>query len=300
MLTYQPPGFEQRITETHLGIMAYYTQTSRSPDPTPEDNPDAPPTLVFLHSLGGGSSAYEWSQVYGLLAADYRVIAPDLVGWGQSAHPVHTYQVEDYLRIITHLLETVVAAPAIAIASSITAGIVIRLAIQRPDLFQKLLLVSPSGNDDFGRGYRYSLPALLTGTPGLDQLVYTLGAANEIAVTQFLSNFLFADPGRITPTTVAAYLAGTQQPNARYSALATLRGDICFDLARYVPQLTVPTVLIWGAASRFNSPRQGQRLAKLTSAVEQVHVLPDVGVLPQVESPDAVVELLRGCLAGQM
>jgi hypothetical protein len=39
MLTYQPPGFEQRITETHLGIMAYYTQTSRSPDPAPSRQP---------------------------------------------------------------------------------------------------------------------------------------------------------------------------------------------------------------------------------------------------------------------
>ena len=188
------------------------------------------------------------------------------------------------------------AAPAIAIASSLTAGVVIRLAIQRPDLFQKLLLVSPAGNDDFGRGYRYSLPALLAGTPGLDQVVYTLGAANELAVTQFLSTFLFADPRRITPTTVAAYLAGTQRPQARYAALASLRGDICFDLARYMGQLKVPTVMILGEKSRFNPPSQGQRLAALSQAVEQVHVLPGVGVLPQVEYPAAVVGLLRAYL----
>lgn len=99
MVTFQPPGFEQRVTETDLGVMAYYTQGattslgasgmySVSPPDTP--TPDGP-TLVFLHSLGGGSSAYEWSKVYGALAADYAIIAPDLVGWGQSAHPVHSY-----------------------------------------------------------------------------------------------------------------------------------------------------------------------------------------------------------------
>ncbi len=297
MLNFQPPGFEQRVTETHLGIMAYYTQTVLVETPAP--------TLVFLHSLGGGSSAYEWSKVYGALAADYTIIAPDLVGWGQSAHPAHSYQVEDYFKIITHLLETVVAGPAMAndrpsraivIASSLTAGVVIRLAIQRPDLFQELLLVSPAGNDDFGRGYRYTLPALLAGTPGLDQVVYGLGAANELAVTQFLSTFLFAKADRITPETVAAYLASTQQPNAQYSALASLRGDICFDLARYMAQLTVPTRIILGAESRLNPAHQGERLAALSTAVQSVQVLPDLGVLPHVEYPAVVVGLLRGHL----
>ncbi|WP_008314312.1 alpha/beta fold hydrolase [Leptolyngbya sp. PCC 6406] len=309
MLNFQPPGFEQRVTETHLGIMTYYTQT------VPVDNPA--PTLVFLHSLGGGSSAYEWSKVYGALAADYAIIAPDLVGWGQSAHPAHSYQVEDYFKIITHLLETVlarsatgigVAAPtgldqpsrAIVIASSLTAGVVIRLAIQRPDLFQQLLLVSPAGNDDFGRGYRYTLPALLAGTPGLDQVVYGLGAANELAVTQFLATFLFAKADRITPETVAAYLASTLQPNAQYSALASLRGDICFDLARYMAQLTVPTRIILGAESRLNPARQGERLAALSTAVQSVQVLPDLGVLPHVEYPAVVVGLLRGYLADRL
>jgi len=39
--------------------------------------------------------------------------------------------------------------------------VMVRLAIQRPDLCQGLFLVSPAGNSDFGRDYRLSLPALL-------------------------------------------------------------------------------------------------------------------------------------------
>jgi pimeloyl-ACP methyl ester carboxylesterase len=272
--------------------MAYYTQATAIA-PSPQS-----PTLVFLHSLGGGSSAYEWSQVYGALAADYPIVAPDLVGWGQSAHPIHTYQVVDYCHIIAHLLETVVTGPRVVMASSLTAGVVIRLATQRPDLFQRLILVSPSGNDDFGKGYRYTLPALLAGTPGLDQLIYTLGAANETAVRQFLTTFLFAHPERLSATTVAAYLAGTQQPQARYSALASLRGDICLDLSRYLGQLTVPTQFLWGEKSRFSPPQQGKRLAALSPAIAPIQVLPDVGVLPQVEYPALVVGVLRAHLLG--
>ena len=301
MLAFQPPGFEQRVTETALGVMAYYTQAAIAPRPPSKPIADVdtlePETLVCLHSLGGGSSAYEWSKVYGALAEDYRVVAPDLVGWGQSAHPAHNYATEDYQAIIGHLLESVTHPPTLVAATSLTAGVVVRLAIDRPKLFKGLFLISPSGNDDFGVGYPYSLPAILAGTPGVDRLLYQLGAANETAVTQFLANFLFARPERITREIVQAYLAGTQQPNAEYSALASLRGDICFDLSRYIGQLTVPTTLVSGASARFNRPNKTKRLAALNPrAIQAVHIVPDVGVLPHVEQPAVVVGLLKAFL----
>ncbi|MEM6838702.1 MAG: alpha/beta hydrolase [Cyanobacteria bacterium P01_C01_bin.120] len=297
MLKFQPPGFEQRVTETALGIMAYYTQATDGLWQTAPSVPEQK-TLVCLHSLGGGSSAYEWSKVYGALAADYRIIAPDLVGWGQSAHPARSYRPEDYCDMIAHLIEAVAGAPAVVAVTSLTAGVVVRLAIQRPDLFQALFLVSPSGNDDFGVGYAFTPPAILAGTPIIDRLIYQLGAANEVAVTQFLTNFLFAQPARITPEIVQAYTTCTQQPNAEYAALASLKGDICFDLTRYIGQLTVPTTLVVGEKARFNRPDKTKRLAAMNRrAVQTVHVVPDVGVLPHVEEPSVVVGLLRAFLS---
>jgi pimeloyl-ACP methyl ester carboxylesterase len=293
MLQFLPPGFEQKVTATSLGIMAYYTQAAAGYWSTVASAPE-PATLVCLHSLGGGSSAYEWSKVYGALAADYRIIAPDLVGWGQSAHPEREYCTEDYCDIIAHLIEHVAGAPAIVAATSLTAGVVVRLAIQRPELFQALFLVSPSGNDDFGVGYGYSLPAILAGTPILDRLIYQFGAANETAVTQFLTNFLFAHPDRITAEIVQAYTTCTQQPNAEYSALASLKGDVCFDLTRYIGQLTTPTTMVVGEKAQFNRPDKTKRLAAMNRrAIQAVHVVPDVGVLPHVEEPSVVVGLLR-------
>lgn len=292
MLQFQPVGFGQRVVGTSLGVMAYYTPVS-FPWRNEASADDLPP-LVFLHSLGGGSSAFEWSKVYPAFASTHRVIAPDLIGWGQSAHPARNYRVEDYFEVITQLLETVVQQPVVVVASSLTAGVVIRLAIARPDLFRALFLVSPSGNSDFGRSYRFSLPAQLAGTPGVDQLIYTLGAANETAVTTFLSTFLFANPARITPDIVQAYLTGTQQPRAEYSALASLKGDIAFDLSLYLGQLTTPTVFVWGQASRFSPPTVGKRLANLNpKAVQQVYEIPDAGVLAHLEHPGVVAGLLR-------
>ena len=143
MLQFQPPGFERQIIETTLGGMACYRPSESSWLPRPASQENAP-ALIFLHSLGGGSSAYEWSKVYPALAANYRVIAPDLIGWGQSAHPIKDYTVEDYLTILTDLLEKGDKQPAVVTATSLTAAITIRLAIRRPDLFRGLFLVSPS------------------------------------------------------------------------------------------------------------------------------------------------------------
>ena len=290
MLQFQPPGFIQQALATNLGVIAYYTCPQASAEPA---NPPRP-ALVFLHSLGGGSSAFEWSKVYANFGASHRVIAPDLIGWGQSTHPVRNYQVSDYFYQLTHLLEALADPPALVVATSLTAGVVIRLAIQRPDLFKGLFLVSPSGNSDFGRDYRLSLPALLASTPGLDTWLYWLGAANELAVRLFLSNILFADPSRITPDIIQAYLTSIQQPNARYAALASLNGAISFDLSRYVGQLQTPTVFVLGEKSRFTPPQEVKRLASLNpKAIQTVHEVADSGVLPNLEQPEQVTHLLK-------
>jgi len=216
------------------------------------------------------------------------------VGWGQSVHPVKEYQVMDYLRMLTEFIQQAVNPPVGVVASSLTAAITIRLAIQRPELFQALFLVNPSGLNDFGLDYGRGLPAQLARTPLLDRLIYTLGAANEAAVRNFLQQFLFAQPGRISDELVAAYVASAQQPNAQYAALASLRGDLCFDLSLYIGQLTVPTVIFWGEQSQFTSLETGRRLAKLNpQAVKAFHTLPEVGVLPHLELPGVVIGLLQ-------
>ena len=295
MQQFQPVGFSQQWMDTVLGKMAYYVPT-HAPWRTEGQTIDAPP-VVFLHSLGGGSSAYEWTKVYPALASQYRVIAPDLVGWGDSAHPEHEYCVDDYFQILTQLLETVAVTPAVVAATSLTAAIVIRLAIKRPNLFCGLFLISPSGYGDFGKDYRRTAAAQLAGIPGLDRWIYALGAANELAVTSFLANFLFANPERITPEMVRAYLASTQKKHADYAALASLKGDLCCDLARYVEQLSVPTVFIWGEQSRFSDAAVGRRLARLNSqAIEQFYEIENAGVLPHLEQPAAVTGVLCGFL----
>src|SRR5579883_614760 len=297
MLQFQPPGFGQKVINTSLGFMVYYTQVT-APWLIAE-TVDLPP-LVFLHNFGGGASAYEWSKVYPAFADTHRILAPDLIGWGESAHPVRNYQINDYLTIITEFIRHTCSHSVTVVASSLTAALTIRLAVQHPFLFQALFLVCPSGFNDFEQAAERRLPRQWINTPLLDSLIYALGAENELAVHNFLHRFLFAKPERVTSEMVQAYLASAQQPNAKFAALSFLRGDLYFDLSSYIQQLTIPTVIFWGEEAKFTSITLGRRLAKLNPiAIRDFHAIANTGILPHLEMPEMFIGVLQRYLSSQ-
>ncbi|MFZ4666543.1 MAG: alpha/beta fold hydrolase [Prochlorotrichaceae cyanobacterium] len=298
MLSFQPPGFKVQSFSLPQGAIVYYTQGG---NPWPLDSLEEAPVLLFLHSLGGGSSAYEWSKVYGGLAAEYRIIAPDLIGWGASAHPPIHYQLEDYLQILRDLLRAVSnhwkTRPRCVIASSVLGAMMMRLAVEDPECCDRLFLMCPSGYRDFGSQDSSGLAAQLAALPILDRLIYAVGAANEFAIQNFLSQFLFANPQRITEEMIQAYLASALQPNADYAALSALRGDVFFDLAETIDRLTIPTTFIWGSQAQFSKPAMGRRLQTLNpQAIQAFFEIPDTGVLAHLEQPGVVISLLRSVL----
>jgi pimeloyl-ACP methyl ester carboxylesterase len=274
--------------------MVYY---SPNQPPWPQIKPDLRPTLVFLHGFGGGSSAYEWSKVYPAFASDYRVIAPDLIGWGRSEHPERNYTDIDYIDSIIEFIEKIASEPVIVIASSLTAALTIRAAIQRPELFKALVLTTPAGLSDFAEDYRRSIFAQIISVPFLDQFFYSAGLATSNGILNFLQTRQFAQPKRVYPEIVDAYLKSAQQPNAQYAALSFVRGDLCFDLSRYITQLTTPTAILWGQQSQFTSPEIGKRLAAMNpEAIKIFQEIPEVGLTPQLELPAVTIGLIRDFL----
>jgi pimeloyl-ACP methyl ester carboxylesterase len=289
---FQPPGFCQVSIATSLGRMAYYT-TQGAPWISASEA-DNRPTLVFLHGFGGGSSAYEWSKVYPAFAHEFRILAPDLIGWGQSEHPDRRYRVEDYLTTITEFIEKTCEEAVTVVASSLTAAFTIRVAIDRPDLFKSLILTTASGLSDFGNDYSRSFFAQLVSTPFLDRILYSTGVATSNGIRSFLEQRQFANRDRVYDEIVEAYLESALQPNAESAALAFVRGDLCFDLSLYVPQLTVPTAMIWGQKSQFTGPEIGRRLAEMNpQAIQALEILEDVGLTPQLELPAVTIGLIR-------
>ncbi|AFZ13553.1 alpha/beta hydrolase fold protein [Crinalium epipsammum PCC 9333] len=289
-----PPGFEQQSIVTSLGRMVYYTQGSTPWEVVDGSNFTDLPNLVFLHGFGGGSSAYEWSKVYPAFASEYRILAPDLIGWGRSEHPVRNYKIDDYITTIIEFIEQTCSVPVSVVASSLTAAFTIRAAIARPDLFKSLILTTATGLSDFAESYTRSFFAQIISTPILDRIFYNAGVANSAGIRSFLEQRQFARPSRIFPEIVEAYLESAQQPNAEYAALAFVRGDLCFDLSLYITQLNTPTAIIWGQQSQFTSPEIGKRLAALnTQAIKIFQSLDDVGLTPQLELPGVTIGLIR-------
>ncbi|MEL6912035.1 MAG: alpha/beta hydrolase [Cyanobacteria bacterium J06648_1] len=289
----QIPGFSQHSLNTSLGKMAYY-EADRGPWLSEKVLTKPLPTLVFLHGFGGGSSAYEWSKVYPAFASEYRILAPDLIGWGNSSHLDRNYQIDDYLNSLTEFLEQSCEEPITVIASSLTAAFTIRIAISRPELFKSLILTTPAGLSDFGENYTRSFFAQLVSTPVIDRLIYDFGVANELGIRNFLEQRQFARPERVYSEIVAAYLESAQQPNAEYSALSFVRGDLCFDLSQYIEQLTIPTAIIWGQKSQFTAPEIGRRLAAMNpTAIKVFQEIEDVGLTPQLELPAVTIGLIR-------
>ncbi|MBI4781535.1 MAG: alpha/beta hydrolase [Oscillatoriophycideae cyanobacterium NC_groundwater_1537_Pr4_S-0.65um_50_18] len=297
----QPPGFSQQALNTSLGTLIYYSADSafwQEGKSQPSDGPDLRPPLVFLHGFGGGSSAYEWSKVYPAFAIDYHVLAPDLLGWGRSEHLSRGYQVEDYLTTIKEFLEQLCPQPTTVVASSLTAAMLVRVAIAYPKLFKSLILTSPSGLSDFEKDYSRTFFAQLVSTPVLDRILYSTGLATSGGIRSFLEKRQFARANRVSQEMVDAYLTSAQQPKAEYSALSFVRGDLCFDLAEYLPRLTTPTAILWGKQCQFTSYEIGQRLAELNpKAIKVLEILEDVGLTPHLELPAVTIGLIRKFLA---
>ncbi|NJL88558.1 MAG: alpha/beta hydrolase [Coleofasciculaceae cyanobacterium SM2_1_6] len=290
-----PRGFGERSIVTKLGKMVYYTAQGE-----PWHEPTSTETLVFLHGFGGGSSAYEWSKVYPAFAADYQVLAPDLIGWGRSAHPPRSYQAEDYIETIIEFMEQTCTGATTVIASSLTAAFTIRAAIERPELFKSLIVTTASGLSEFGQDYRqsgFAQFAQAVNAPLLNQLLYGTGVANSLGIRSFLEQRQFAKAERIYPEIVEAYLQSAQRENAEYAALSFVRGDLCFDLSPYIPKLTTPTAMIWGRGSQFTSPELGRQLAAMNpQAIRGFYYLDDVGFTPQLEQPAVTIGLIRQIL----
>ena len=288
---FQPVGFRQNAITTSLGQMVYY---SNEDEPWGTHQTASQETLVFLHGFGGGSSAYEWSKVYPAFAANYRILAPDLIGWGKSDHLARPYQISDYLTTLTEFIEATCSDRVTVIASSLTAALIVRVGVHHPELFKSFILMAPSGLSDFGEDYTRTFIAQLVSTPVVDQFFYRAGLATGFGIQAFLEQRQFARSERIYKELVEAYLESAQQPNADYSALSFVRGDLCFDLAQYVPQLTVPTAILWGQKSQFTPSEIGQRLTNLNpQAVRAFHVVEDTGLTPQLELPAVTIGLIQ-------
>lgn len=106
--------------------------------------------ILLIHGMGGSSKT--WSGVIPMLAEKYRVIAPDLLGHGQSDKPRGDYSVGAFAVLLRDLLDELGVSRATVVGHSLGGGVAMQFAHQHRQYCERLVLISSGGfGDDVGR-----------------------------------------------------------------------------------------------------------------------------------------------------
>ena len=101
------------------------------------------PAVVLVHGITSTSAT--WERVMPYLATRFTVIAPDLLGHGQSAKPRGDYSLGAYASGVRDLMVTLGEESATFVGHSLGGGVVMQLAYQFPERCQRLVLVDSGG-----------------------------------------------------------------------------------------------------------------------------------------------------------
>ncbi len=234
------------------------------------------PALVFLHYWGGSSRT--WRHVVDLLAPEFRTVAIDHRGWGQSKEPEGAgYALADLAGDAQAVIETLDLERYILVGHSMGGKAAQLKASRRPSGLTGLVLVAPSPPSPL------TLPL-----PVRQGMVKAYDSRESIIATveQVLA------PGGLDPddleTVIADSLAGTPAAKRAWPLSASQE-----DISAAVADITVPVIVISGELDRVDPPEVLRRelLPRIPQA--QLHVLPHIGHLSPFEAPYDIADLVK-------
>jgi 3-oxoadipate enol-lactonase len=106
-----------------------------------EENPQGSPGVLLLHGLGANSASWQL-QIPFLVHSGYRVLAFDTPGFGQSAYPGHGAHPQEAALLFSSVLQQIAEAPFHVIGISMGGTQALQLALDYPDLVNRLVLVN--------------------------------------------------------------------------------------------------------------------------------------------------------------
>ncbi|MFB6151432.1 MAG: alpha/beta fold hydrolase [Haloarculaceae archaeon] len=251
------------------GFDVSYTEAG---DPDAED-------LVLLHGINAAASNNEWEAVFDDLAREYRVVAPDLPGFGHSDRPPLTYSASLYEAFVRDFLDEVTDDPVV-VASSLTAAYVAAVADDVDAA--RYVLVCPSA--DAMPGERVWLRTLFR-SPVVGEALFN-ALVSEPGLRYFHDDHGYADLDNLTEETLAYEWTTAHQPGARFAPASFVSGhlDAEVDLADALGDLDAPVTLVWGADADLPPLSTGRELAE--AADVRLVSVGDAQLLPHVEHPD--------------
>ena len=248
-------------------------------------------TLLLIHGMAGSSET--WRAVIPQLAKKYRVIAPDMLGHGQSDKPRGDYSLGAFAVWLRDLLDELGVTRATIVGQSLGGGVAMQFVYQHPDYCQRLVLISSGGlGPDVGWTLR------LLSAPGAELILPVIAPKPVLNVGNKLRSWLSA-AGIQSPRGAEIWSAysSLSDSQTRHAFLRTLRsvvdyrGQAVSALNRLHLTSELPTMAIWGDKDQI-IPLDHAYAAQAARPGSRLEVLAGVGHFPHVERPTDVVDLI--------
>ena len=252
--------------------------------------PSGPP-MVFAHGFGCDQGL--WRLVAPAFEATHRVVLLDHVGAGGSdlsAHdPVRHGRLEGYARDVVEVLEALALGPVVFVGHSVSAMIGVLVAAERPDLVDRLVLVSPNPCYVDDGDYRGGFSA-----EEIDELLETMDT-NYLGWSRVMAPVIMGVPDRpeLAGELTTSFCRSDPQI-ARSFARTTFLSDNRADLRR----VRTPT-LVLQCSDDVIAPRSVGEFVHEQIGGSELVVLDATGHCPNLSAPDQVVDAVRHYLPAQ-
>jgi pimeloyl-ACP methyl ester carboxylesterase len=255
------------------------------------------PPIVLIHGIT--SSSANWRRVAPLLARHHTVLAPDLIGHGQSAKPRGDYSMGAFATGIRDLVVALELGPATVVGHSLGGGVAMQFSYQFPERTDRLALISSGG---LGRQVH---PLLRAATLPGSELVLPLLAAGGIRAGSLAVGRLLRRAGiKLGTDTVeiARGHASLGDAESREAFVQALRASIdpggqrvsATDRLYLAAQL--PLLIVWGRCDGVIPIAHGEHAHELVPG-SRFEVFEKAGHFPHLDEPNQFVDLIEQWIA---
>src|SRR6266403_1908579 len=250
------------------------------------------PLVVLIHGIAGSSET--WADVIEPLAEHYTVVAPDLLGHGESAKPRGDYSLGAYASGVRDLLGALGHERASVVGHSLGGGVAMQFAYQFPERCERLVLVSSGG---LGREVHTMLRA--AALPGSEWVLPVICTQGLLDAVRGVARFVGRAGLRAAPDLEEIWqgYASLGDADCRQAFVHTLRtiidpgGQRVNATDRLYLAAELPTMIVWGEQDRVIPPTHA-RAAHAAIPGSRLELFPDAGHFPHRSDPRRFVEVL--------
>lgn len=226
--------------------------------------------VIFLH--GAGAGAVTWYPSINAISKNFQVLAPDIVGYGESDKPDAPYNRPYFSKWLKDFLRELKISKAHIVGLSQGGAIALQFAIDNPEMVSKLVLV-----DAAGLGAKVSFCALI-GTIWMNSFPSSM--ANRFNSRFILHKPINRDPNHSSYSIAVLKYKGGK--NAFKQGRGTAVSKIPEELLK---QIQNETLIIWGKDDKLFPVEYGEAAAKIIPNAK-LHLIQDAAHLPLMDQPE--------------